>query len=603
MDIVYARAFIAYMMGNLFFSNGTTSLRTGYLAALTDYDILGALGFNWGTPIMAALYRGLDEVSVLRNGKVKKSFTGFYSVLELWFFEYCRVGIYLVKVQNFNHIYPRISGWRDERASTGSKIYHYFVVIRDMIEWKDRTNIDWQPWHKSRQLIRPEVRVDLALNFQRVLLVSVPYGHGMLWYLGDRCMCQMTGRDSMPYDPSQGDYGIPKSLGIDIEGCCQLQAQAALGAQAESVQAVNIPQDSKFETEYAQATLGAQPPLPNVSPDSDVNIHIIRGRSFPFLFTITSLYGDATVIGGTWGFLTIMEVFENNLLQDLNAFKSLKAGGAGNSLSMRKLKEHYTYKLEMVLSDGTAAAAKKKKGLITRSVARAYMLYVIGPFLFPMKNGINVSARYLYLFANDKVAKKWPWGSAVLAHMYYNLGAASRDDGRQFAYCTTLLKLAGIPKEMDSDAYEHCTYWKWDVSLMDRYGGTTLLKFREALNNYKLEDVSSLPCYTVSYYTWNNDVGIHQRKEASVNEYGDTPVYQYEDVAEQYDASCKESESLKAVNAFFIEQIDLQLTPATPLPMLQSFQPVSDATLAKKYEDLLAAHEDVTKKLIAKEDF
>ncbi|KAF6162484.1 hypothetical protein GIB67_026322 [Kingdonia uniflora] len=41
MDIVYARAFIAYMMGNLFFSNGRTYFQAGYLAALTDYDIIG----------------------------------------------------------------------------------------------------------------------------------------------------------------------------------------------------------------------------------------------------------------------------------------------------------------------------------------------------------------------------------------------------------------------------------------------------------------------------------------------------------------------------------------------------------------------------------
>ncbi|KAF6146575.1 hypothetical protein GIB67_008861 [Kingdonia uniflora] len=48
-------------------------LRNGYyvcyLEALTDCDILGASSFDWGTPIMAALYRGLDEVSVLRPGK------------------------------------------------------------------------------------------------------------------------------------------------------------------------------------------------------------------------------------------------------------------------------------------------------------------------------------------------------------------------------------------------------------------------------------------------------------------------------------------------------------------------------------------------------
>ncbi|KAF6171655.1 hypothetical protein GIB67_042170 [Kingdonia uniflora] len=235
-------------------------------------------------------------------------------------------------------------------------------------------------------------------------------------------------------------------------------------------------------------------------------------------------YGDATIIDGTWGFPAILKVFENILLQDLNAFNSLKVGGTGNSLSLRKLKEYYAYKLEKVLSDSTAAAAKKKKGLTVRSVARAYILYVLGSLPFPTKMGTGVSARYLYLFAKDKVAKKWSWGSAVLAYMYYNLGVTSQDDGTQFACYSTLLeswifayfpKLTGIPKEIDSDAYEYCTCWKWDVSVTDRYGGTALLKFREALDNYKLDDF-------------------------------------------------KESESLKVVNVLLMEQIDLQLLLATP---------------------------------------
>ncbi|KAF6162650.1 hypothetical protein GIB67_013264, partial [Kingdonia uniflora] len=195
----------------------------------------------------------------------------------------------------------------------------------------------------------------------------------------------------------------------------------------------------EFGTKSAEAGLGAQPPLSNVSPNFDVNIPIVGGYS----------------------------------------------------------EEYYAYKLEKVLSDGTAATAKKKKGLAVRYVARVYMLYVLGSFLFPTKRGTYVSARYLVLFAKDKVAIKWSWGSVVLAHMYYNLGTASREDGRQFVCYTTLLeswifvyfpKLAGIPKEMDSDAYEHCTCWKWDISVTNRYSGTTLLNFREALDNYKPED-------------------------------------------------------------------------------------------------------------------
>ncbi|KAF6142776.1 hypothetical protein GIB67_023258 [Kingdonia uniflora] len=384
------------------------------------------------------------------------------------------------------------------------------------------------------------------------------------------------------------------------EGVCD-----GVNIPTEFAEGVNIPQGSEFETESAQAGLGAQPPLPNDCPDFDENILIFGGYS--------------------------------------KAFKSLKVGGTGNSLSLKKLKSHYAYKLEKVLSDGTAAAAKKKKGLTARSIAGAYMLYVFGSFLFPTKKGTDVSARYLVLFAKDKVAKKWSWGSAVLAHMYYNLGAASRDDARQFACCTTLLEswifthfpmLGGISKEMDSDAYEHCTYWKWDVSVTDRYGGTALLNFREALDNYKLDDTSECDLLKETIEQMKAEIELKRVfDEQRALEFVDLPrqldakILECKNLEEkntsleaelrqksgledgnqslfvELNKKCKEIEILKAVNALLMEQIDLQLPPATPLPVLQSHQPVLDTTLTKKYEDLLAAHEDIKKKLIAKEGF
>ncbi|KAF6177050.1 hypothetical protein GIB67_015925 [Kingdonia uniflora] len=68
-------------------------------------------------------------------------------------------------------------------------------------------------------------------------------------------------------------------------------------------------------------------------------------------------------------------------------------------------------------------------------------------------------------------------------------------------------------------------------------------------------------------------------------------------------AKCKEIESLKVVNTILMEQIDMQVPPATPLAVLQLHYHVPNTTLTKKYEDLLATHEDVKKKLIVKEDF
>ncbi|KAF6172306.1 hypothetical protein GIB67_024928 [Kingdonia uniflora] len=311
----------------------------------------------------------------------------------------------------------------------------------------------------------------------------------------------------------------PNTVGSANEGICK-----GVNIPTESAEGVNIPWGSEFDIESTQAGLGAQPPLPNVYSDFDENIPIFWGYS--------------------------------------------EAGGAGNSLSLKKLKSHYAYKLEKVLSD-------------------------------------DVSARYLVLFAKDKVAKKWPWGSTVLAHMYYNLGAASRDDARQFAYCTTLLesgifahfpKLGGIPKEMDSDAYKHCTCWKYDVSVTDRYGGTALLNFREALDNYKLEDTSKCDMLKETIEQMKAKIELKRVVDEQC-------TLEFVDLPRQLDAKCKEIESLKVVNAFLIEQIDLQLPPATPLAVLQSHQPVSGTTLAKKYEDLLAAHDNIKKKLIAKEDF
>ncbi|KAF6169854.1 hypothetical protein GIB67_034246 [Kingdonia uniflora] len=152
MDIVYARAFIAYMMGNLFFSNGVTSIRSGYLAALIDYDILGTSGFDWGSSIMAALYRGLDEVSVLRLGKVKKLITGFYAR------------------------YDRMEGHNQHRLATMGQVYEIKTSRGKRC--------------KSTEFSEGSIGVS-------------PYGHGTLRYLGDRYMRQMTGLDSVPYDPPQ----------------------------------------------------------------------------------------------------------------------------------------------------------------------------------------------------------------------------------------------------------------------------------------------------------------------------------------------------------------------------------------------------------------
>ncbi|KAF6150642.1 hypothetical protein GIB67_022254 [Kingdonia uniflora] len=193
------------------------------------------------------------------------------------------------------------------------------------------------------------------------------------------------------------------------------------------------------------------------------------------------------------------------------------------------------------------------------------MLYVLGSFLFPTKKGTNVSAWYLNLFTKDKVAKKWSWGLAVLAHMYYNLGAASRDDGRQFTGCTTLLEY-----------HEDASLFPNAHDTIPTRGGFGGFDHQITTLNDQLQKLKE---------------DKEKESEANIN------------LREALNEKCKESESLKAVNALLMKQIDLHLPLVTPLAVLQSHQPVPNVTLAKKYDDLLYVHEDVKKKLIAKKDF
>ncbi|KAF6141982.1 hypothetical protein GIB67_037950 [Kingdonia uniflora] len=363
------------------------------------------------------------------------------------------------------------------------------------------------------------------------------------------------------------------------------------GAHIEDGYEVRVTGGSQIQSESAQTALGAQPML---STDGDVNIdsdgenceHSSRCncegkaaasndevnpndtsllRSFKFYRTRSIALGQEKVPlrihhhPSTWdltkepqmGFPTLLEVFEKNLLLDLKAFKALKAGGAGNSLSLKKLRDHYAYKFEKVLSDGTAARAKKK-GLTTKFVAREYMLYVLGSFLFPTKKGTDVRAWYLDLFAKDKAAKKW---SIVLAHMYYSLGAASRDDGRQFACCITLLEVVWDPyrdKKDSAHGFKKITYFYGALASPDHV--------QPYYPNMGCATVLTGTKYPQKAFVSRDDdagmFGIHQKNQApQVNEDGDTPLNEHATVSSNaHDTmptraeSCRLDKQIKALN-------------------------------------------------------
>lgn len=72
--------------------------------------------------------------------------------------------------------------------------------------------------------------------------------------------------------------------------------------------------------------------------------------------------------------------------------------------------------------------------------ARAYLLYVLGCTLFTDKSGTRVSIQYLDpLLQLDRI-HTYAWGAAGLAHLYRQLGLATRRDVKQIAGYLTLLE-------------------------------------------------------------------------------------------------------------------------------------------------------------------
>ncbi|KAF6151815.1 hypothetical protein GIB67_010389 [Kingdonia uniflora] len=166
------------------------------------------------------------------------------------------------------------------------------------------------------------------------------------------------------------------------------------------------------------------------------------------------------------------------------------------SLSLVKIVDFFASKVGTNTA-AEASSSSEPPRLSSRAVAKAYMLYVLGAFLFPKKKGTDVSPKFLNFYESKNSDITWSWGATTLAYLYYSLGTFSRVNAKALACCTTLLeswifkhfpKLPGIPKPNDSRAPEYCTRWSWSRTTSERSRQKALKIFRESLDNYKLED-------------------------------------------------------------------------------------------------------------------
>ncbi|KAF6162878.1 hypothetical protein GIB67_021027 [Kingdonia uniflora] len=122
----------------------------------------------------------------------------------------------------------------------------------------------------------------------------------------------------------------------------------------------------------------------------------------------------------------------------------LKAGGQGISLSLKKIVDFFAGKVGTNAPQVASSSSSPIK-LPSRMVGKAYMLYFLGSFFIPTKKETDVSVKYLSFFQEKDINKPWSWETAILAHLYYSLGASSRVNAKGLVCCTTLPEVVRDP--------------------------------------------------------------------------------------------------------------------------------------------------------------
>ncbi|KAK1304873.1 hypothetical protein QJS10_CPB11g00705 [Acorus calamus] len=123
-----------------------------------------------------------------------------------------------------------------------------------------------------------------------------------------------------------------------------------------------------------------------------------------------------------------VELVRDTLHIDPSNIVSELATSNGRSVRLSWLKEHLATKSRMMPQHTIECAV------------RGYLLYLLGCTIFSDKTGTHVSVEYLQYLLDLKKVKDHAWGAATLAHLYRQLGIASRAKCKQISGYLTLLQ-------------------------------------------------------------------------------------------------------------------------------------------------------------------
>ncbi|KAF6143813.1 hypothetical protein GIB67_016734, partial [Kingdonia uniflora] len=197
----------------------------GYLAAVADLD--DAAQYDWGSTILAFLYHVLDtEVTtggaitdfpnflrytnifslhatnqIYSNKCLKYKYNYFLccSEMQYWFYEYCGVGLPIVKEEVKFLAYLHLRAWeRGNRRKTNIQATNFFILGRYHIDHRTIETITWEPWTDSAMSEIDDILTVKLLSRKRMLL-QVP-NRNCEYYLGDRCWRQLIGEEHIHLD-------------------------------------------------------------------------------------------------------------------------------------------------------------------------------------------------------------------------------------------------------------------------------------------------------------------------------------------------------------------------------------------------------------------
>ena len=129
------------------------------------------------------------------------------------------------------------------------------------------------------------------------------------------------------------------------------------------------------------------------------------------------------------GFMVKHEVDAPTIIQDIATHLGISDNEVKGEIRGGGLKSS-------ALQDRTLAP-----NVLEDSKAIFYLLHLLGSTVFLDKTQDRVNASIFPLLQELSTIRKYAWGAVVLAHMYRQLGMASRAGCRQFSGCTTLLEV------------------------------------------------------------------------------------------------------------------------------------------------------------------